>query len=463
VARTALRESELGALLFIGDAIVAGIAAMAAPSLYALLDPEFAPRTDLRVFGVAFTLAWVVLLRLLGGGDLASPRFGRRTLAAVGRSLLASAAVVLVMFFFAPFVAPRGSTLVTLPLVGAATLVWRYGYLRTLRARILERRVAIVGTDDAARRTATAIAHWDGAMRYEIVAFLTAADPEGASVLDAPVVHIGDDPWKTIADVGVDLLVVGHTQSVPPTLLAELTRCFEHGVEAVPATILYEQLTGRVLAAALEADWYAALPTHTRGVYMFAKRAFDVVVALVAGAVVLLLSPFVALAIVIDSGSPILLRQVRVGLRGEPFVVHKFRTMRPDAESDGRPRWSSPRDERVTRVGRFLRRSRLDEVPQFWDVLRGKMSLIGPRPERPEFVEQLARELPLYRARSLVRPGITGWAQIQYPYAGSLEGNLAKLEYDLYYIRHLGSLLDIAIALRTLPVMLVPRRHSEQE
>jgi lipopolysaccharide/colanic/teichoic acid biosynthesis glycosyltransferase len=175
-----------------------------------------------------------------------------------------------------------------------------------------------------------------------------------------------------------------------------------------------------------------------------------------AGIVALLLTPFIALAIVLDTGSPVLLRQVRVGLRGEPFMLHKFRTMRVDAEEPGQPRWATPHDERVTRVGRILRRTRLDELPQLWDVLRGNMSLIGPRPERPEFVEQLARELPLYRARSLVRPGITGWAQVQYPYAETIERNLSKLEYDLYYIRHLGLLLDIAILLRTLPAVIAP-------
>ena len=460
-ARTSLRESELRFLLLLGDVLVAAAAAIAAPPLWAAFDREFAPRTDLRLFEFAFVLAWVALLGLLGGADLASPRFGRRMLGAVARAGLAISALLLVMFFFAPFFAPRSSTLVTVPLVGAAALVWRYGYLRGLRAQTLERRVAIVGTDDAARRAAAALARFEGAMRYDIVGFLASSGGDSEPVMGLPVLALSDEPWTTIEGLGADLLVVGHTRSVPSVLLAELTRCFEHGVEAVPATLMYEQLTGRVLAAALEADWYAELPTHTRGLYMLVKRVFDVMLAIVAGAIALAVSPFIALAIAADSGAPILLRQVRVGLRGEPFVVHKFRTMRPDAEVAGQPRWSMPDDERVTRVGRFLRRTRVDELPQLWDVLRGKMSLVGPRPERPEFVEQLARELPLYRARSLVRPGITGWAQVQYPYAETLEKNLAKLEYDLYYVRHLGPLLDVAVALRTLRVMLVPRRHSD--
>ena len=456
-----MREGELRVVLLIGDFIAAAVGAIASPPVWAFFDPKFASSVDLRLLEAAVVLAWIVLLRVLGGGDLASPRFGRRTLAAVGRTTAASAALVFVTFFFAPFFAPRGAILAMLPLLAVATLAWRYGYLQAIGAHTLERRVAVVGTDDAARRAAAAIARWQGPMRYDIVAFLS-ADDQSDLVLGANVVRVADEPWPTIAELGVDLLVVGHTRSVPPALLAELTRCFEHGVEAVPATMLYEQLTGRVLAGALEADWYAELPTYTRGVYMLVKRAFDIVVALVVGVIALVLSPFIALAVFIDSGSPVLLRQVRVGLRGEPFVVHKFRTMRIDAEANG-PQWSTPGDVRITRVGRFLRRTRLDELPQLWDVLRGKMSIVGPRPERPEFVEQLARELPLYRARSLVRPGITGWAQVQFPYAESLEKNLAKLEYDLYYIRHLGVLLDIAVVLRTVPVMLMPRRNGDVE
>jgi lipopolysaccharide/colanic/teichoic acid biosynthesis glycosyltransferase len=162
----------------------------------------------------------------------------------------------------------------------------------------------------------------------------------------------------------------------------------------------------------------------------------------------------VASIVLIASGRPVLLRQIRVGQRGRPFVIHKFRTMQPDAESAGQPIWAIPNDPRVTRVGRLLRSSRLDELPQLWDVLRGSMSLIGPRPERPEFADRLSAELPLYRARTLVRPGITGWAQVRYRYAGSVADNLTKLEYDLYYVRHAGPLLDATIAFRTVGVVI---------
>jgi lipopolysaccharide/colanic/teichoic acid biosynthesis glycosyltransferase len=187
---------------------------------------------------------------------------------------------------------------------------------------------------------------------------------------------------------------------------------------------------------------------------MAVKRLIDIVLA---GALLIVALPvmaLMALAVFIDSGSPVILRQVRLGMRGRPFVMHKLRTMRHDAESEGHAIWASANDQRVTRVGKLLRRSRLDELPQLWDVLRGSMSLIGPRPERPEFAERLAAELPLYRARTLVRPGISGWAQVEYRYAGSVADNLTKLEFDLFYLRHIGPLLDLNIAIRTLVIVL---------
>jgi lipopolysaccharide/colanic/teichoic acid biosynthesis glycosyltransferase len=283
---------------------------------------------------------------------------------------------------------------------------------------------------------------------YRVRAFITPTEGV-ASILGVPVVVVRDDLWSLVQTLGVEQLVIGNTQTLPAAMLNDLVRCFDHGVEAVPATVIYEGLTDRVLASALEADWYAELPTHTRGLYVGVKRLADVVVG---GALLILTLPLMALVALIigaDSGSPVLLRQIRVGARGRPFVMHKFRTMRRDAESDGRAVWASANDHRVTRVGRILRRSRLDELPQLWDVLRGAMSLIGPRPERPEFAERLATELPLYRARTLVRPGITGWAQVEYRYAGSIADNLTKLEYDLFYLRHIGPMIDLTIAIRT--------------
>jgi lipopolysaccharide/colanic/teichoic acid biosynthesis glycosyltransferase len=165
----------------------------------------------------------------------------------------------------------------------------------------------------------------------------------------------------------------------------------------------------------------------------------------------------IAPAIWLDSGRPILFGQRRMGRGGAPFKLIKFRTMAQDAEADGPPRWAGRRDPRVTRVGRFLRRTRLDELPNVVNVLRGEMSLVGPRPERPEFVAQLEREIPFYRTRLLVRPGLTGWAQVNYPYGDSVHGALEKLEYDLYYVKHRSLFFDLWILVRTVGTVVALR------
>jgi exopolysaccharide biosynthesis polyprenyl glycosylphosphotransferase len=161
-----------------------------------------------------------------------------------------------------------------------------------------------------------------------------------------------------------------------------------------------------------------------------------------------------ALVVWLDDGGPVLYRQERVGENGGTFVLSKFRSMRKDAEQGGKPIWAKDRDDRVTRVGRFIRKTRLDELPQLWNVIRGDMSFVGPRPERPFFVEQLSREIPFYQQRHAVKPGLTGWAQVKYRYGSSLEDAMEKLRYDLYYIKHLSVIFDLTIVFDTVKVVL---------
>jgi exopolysaccharide biosynthesis polyprenyl glycosylphosphotransferase len=184
------------------------------------------------------------------------------------------------------------------------------------------------------------------------------------------------------------------------------------------------------------------------------KRGFDIATSL---ALLLLTLPVLLLAsllVVLESPGPILYRQQRVGLGGRPFVLLKLRSMRADAEKDGAPRWAQTRDPRVTKVGRLIRRTRIDELPQLWNVLQGDMSFVGPRPERPAFVDDFCQQIPFYAERHCVKPGITGWAQTNYPYGASLEDARNKLSYDLYYAKNHGLFLDLIILLQTIRVIL---------
>jgi exopolysaccharide biosynthesis polyprenyl glycosylphosphotransferase len=183
------------------------------------------------------------------------------------------------------------------------------------------------------------------------------------------------------------------------------------------------------------------------------KRGFDLLLASVGFVLAAPLTVLTALAVYLDSDGPVLYSQERVGERGRTFLVYKFRSMRADAEKSGTPVWATDGDERVTRIGRIIRMTRLDELPQLWNVLRGDMSFVGPRPERPFFVEQLAREIPFYQQRHAVKPGLTGWAQVKYQYGSTIEDAMEKLRYDLYYIKHVSIALDLSIVFDTVKVI----------
>jgi exopolysaccharide biosynthesis polyprenyl glycosylphosphotransferase len=187
---------------------------------------------------------------------------------------------------------------------------------------------------------------------------------------------------------------------------------------------------------------------------LISKRILDLVFIFLSLPILGLLLPFLALAVHLDSPGPVFYRQLRSGRAGKPFSIIKFRTMVVDAEKDGRARWATENDPRITRVGRFLRKTRLDELPQLINILKGDMSLVGPRPERPEFIEELQQAIPFYRVRLLVKPGLTGWAQIHYDYGNSVEDALIKLQYDFYYIRYWSLWLDLYTLFKTVYVVL---------
>jgi sugar transferase (PEP-CTERM system associated) len=217
----------------------------------------------------------------------------------------------------------------------------------------------------------------------------------------------------------------------------------------------WERETGRIDLDAIEPRWLVySGGFRTSLLRRVAQRSLDILVSVLGLVIASPLMPIVALLIKLDSPGPILYRQERVGKDGQPFQIIKFRSMGVDAEQDAAPQWAELKDPRVTRIGRILRGTRIDELPQLLNVLKGEMSLVGPRPERPAFVSAFARQIPFYEVRHSLRPGITGWAQINYKYAASLEDTKRKLEYDLFYVKNHSVFLDLAIMLQTLRIIL---------
>jgi lipopolysaccharide/colanic/teichoic acid biosynthesis glycosyltransferase len=217
--------------------------------------------------------------------------------------------------------------------------------------------------------------------------------------------------------------------------------------------LVYEELLGRVPIFLLQSEWLLRSfvdQYRTNGFYEVTKRCIDLVGGLVGVLFFFTLFPLISISILFEGGFPILFKQKRLGKSGREYQIMKFRTMRKDAEADGQARMAVENDERVTRLGRFWRKTHLDELPQFLNVLRGEMSLVGPRAERPEFVEKLQKRIPFYRARLFVKPGLSGWAQVNQRYAATIEESGVKLEYDLYYIKKRNLILDFLILFRTL-------------
>jgi len=230
------------------------------------------------------------------------------------------------------------------------------------------------------------------------------------------------------------------------------------GVKVEEATSWLERISGRIEVEQLYPSWLIfAEGFRFSSFFRLVRRTLNFSFAFAGTVISLPLLPFIVLAVKLDSSGPVLYRQQRVGRRGRIFYCYKFRTMRQDAEADTGATWALDDDPRITRVGKFLRASRLDEIPQLWCVLKGDMHFVGPRPERPEFVEWLSKEIPYYGVRHMVRPGITGWAQVQYKYGNTLEDAREKLQYDLFYIKNASLALDLLIMFQTIKIVLLGR------
>jgi sugar transferase (PEP-CTERM system associated) len=231
-----------------------------------------------------------------------------------------------------------------------------------------------------------------------------------------------------------------------------------NGARIEEATSWLEKISGRIEVEQLYPSWLIFADGFRFSTsFNLMRRALSTLMALTLLIVVLPLLPFVILAIKLDSKGPVLYRQKRVGRAGHNFYCYKFRTMRQDAEADTGPTWADDEDPRITRVGKFLRMARIDEIPQLWCVFKGDMAFVGPRPERPEFVEWLSKEIPYYGVRHAVRPGITGWAQVRYKYGNTVEDAKEKLQYDLFYIKNASLGLDILIMFQTIKIVLLGR------
>jgi exopolysaccharide biosynthesis polyprenyl glycosylphosphotransferase len=337
------------------------------------------------------------------------------------------------------------------------TLGWRAIYIRLYTSSGLMRRIVFVGAGKAGHSLAD-IYRKLNPPPFLLLGFVD-DDPkkQGKSVHGFAVLGTSKKLLDILEDYQISDIVVAINGEIKGETFQAILDAQEKGIEVTRMPILYEEMTQRVPVEHLESDWVIRSfvdQVRVSGMYELFKRLMDILGGLMGSLIFLLVYPFVALAVVIESGFPVLYSQERLGKGGRVFRIYKFRSMKQNAEADGEAKLAAVNDPRVTRVGDFIRRTRLDELPQFVSVLMGEMSLVGPRAERPELVAQFQRQIPFYRARLLVKPGLTGWAQINYGYVASVKETMVKLEYDLYYIKHRTLNMDFTIVLRTVGTVL---------
>lgn len=442
-------------ILLMGDAIITVFSLMVSLYFWAQKDwLEFSfqfLRERPPFWFYLLPVIWILLMVELYDVRRASRR--SETAKGVGIAALVSLGLYLLVFFISePNSLPRRGVAVFIVAASLLTLLWRFIYIRIFTAPVFLRRVLIIGAGRAGTTLAEVI-HEIKPSPFHLVGFID-DDPTkvGTLVSGFPVLAGSGEMLDIIRDENISDLIFAISGSMKPEMLQTMLKAEEQGVEVTTMPIVYEELRNRVPILLLQSDWIVRSfvdEAHAGGFYEMAKRLMDIFGGLVGCVFLVLLFPLVAITILIDSGAPVFYSQERLGRNGRPYRVYKFRTMRRDAESDGEVRVTVKNDERITRIGRVLRRSHLDEFPQFINILRGDMSLVGPRAERTELVDALQKHVPFYRARLLVKPGLTGWAQINYGYAATVEDTAIKLEYDLYYIKHRSLLMDIIILLRT--------------
>lgn len=349
------------------------------------------------------------------------------------------------------FVLGGGSSTIGLLILTVALFGWRIGFTWLVQLPILVERVYVLGTGERAQRVVQGlrqnpeigveVASWTGKL-------------EGAVTRDSVAAHL----MEVVRKQKVHRVIVAMPDRRGTIPMPELLDLRMQGVKIEEAASWLEKISGKIEVENLYPSWLIFGQGFRRSTaFRLVRRALSLIISLIGLVLALPLFPFIILAIRLDSPGPVFYTQTRVGKNGRLFKVVKFRTMRQDAEALSGPKWAGDNDPRVTRIGKFLRSSRLDELPQMWCVLKGDMAFVGPRPERPEFIEWLSKEIPYYGVRHMVRPGLTGWAQVRYKYGSTVEDAREKLQYDLFYIKNASIGLDLVIMFLTVKTVMLRR------
>jgi sugar transferase (PEP-CTERM system associated) len=441
-------------VLLLGEALVIGLSFVmgtmfTVESMLRLNNALFIERGYLRILGLT-----AVVLLLSHGFDLYDSSKIEQKLDQAFRMLFVLGLVALVLggviYEFPDFLPGNNSAIFGVVILAISLFCWRSAYGWLVCQPFFRERVYVLGTGDRAQRLVSGLRR--PGLGIEVVGWT--GNIEGELTLEA----VGDHLAGLAKERGVHRVIVAMPNRRGTIPVQQLLALRLAGVKVEEATSWLEKLNGRIEVEQLYPSWFIfAEGFRFSTINRILRRIVNFIAAFCGLVLALPVIPFVAFAVKMSSKGPVFYRQERVGRGSETFYCYKFRTMRQDAEADTGATWAADDDPRITRVGKYLRLLRLDEIPQLWCVLKGDMHFVGPRPERPEFVKWLSREIPYYNLRHVVRPGITGWAQVQYKYGNTLDDAREKLQYDLFYIKNASIGLDLLIMFHTVKIVLLGR------
>ena len=431
-------------ILLIGDIIILYF------SLWLTLFIRYWPGLDLWrfkqhfwPFSIIYAL-WLIVFYIAGLYGLNLARNNLAFYSTLFRGLAINAGLAIAFFYFIPYfgITPKTNLFFNLLIFTVLVSLWRQVYNSLLKSKALLNNLLIIGqTKETKQMLDWLKAHPQ--IGYRLSQELKPAD------IQTPF-----DVLEIAHQKNIKTIITAIDPHQDSHLAESLYQCLPLKINFSDFSNFYEKIMGKVPLSSIGEIWFLENLTESqKNFYETAKRILDMLGALVFGLISLIFYPLIALIIKIDSRGPVFYKQKRIGQDGRIFTVIKFRTMIEEAEKDG-AQWANHEDHRITRVGRFLRKTRLDELPQLWNIFVDQMSFIGPRPERIEFVKQLEKQIPYYQMRHIIKPGLTGWAQVNFRYGASVKDSIEKLQYELYYIKHRSFILDLSIILKTIKIVL---------
>lgn len=403
---------------------------------------------------------WIAIFYIAGLYDLAKFISAKEMQGRIIWAMEFAGIIALTAFYLIPYfiIAPKTNLFLDLAITLLLLILWRRNFLaRLVKARKIN--ALFFGLSKDIAQFISYIAK-SPQLGYRVAAVMRLPDEDKENYNlppEIPIFNFDHNLTDLIKTEDISLIVASSSIKQNREIIRMFYEILPLGISIIDFPRFYEMLLGKVPVSLITESWFLEnLMELNKGAFENIKRWSDIVLAVLLGTATAILTPLIAISIKIDSQGPVFYRQKRVGKNGKVFEIIKFRSMVKDAEQ-GKAQWATEQDSRVTKLGNILRKTRIDELPQLWNVLKGELSFVGPRPERPEFVETLKKEIPHYAMRHIVKPGLSGWAQINFPYGASVEDAMEKLQYDLYYIKNRSLPLEFAIYLKTISTIL---RHE---